>query len=505
MDTPVLPSDLGSDAGERFLKKALENIFGTIGEKPDLQDERYSFRRINTLWSIETDIEISSNTNTVAGKIDSNSPRFSSEKRCKEEVYRDHLSMGEKYRQHSAACKLIKEGKFNAVVADFISAIRERHCDNCSGSGNLTCDNCDGDGSVRCTHCRNGYNQCLGCWGSGRQSNPNGYGTIRCSDCLGEGRKRCYMCDYRYRVRCNSCGGGGQFRCNTCSATGILSDCYCLKVEANMSVILAKPKAGPEADLIRDDILNWIKSGGLSNEPALAAAGISHKFFDMTKKLSSDRNTITGLELDITEVTLNAKSAESKVKGRCLVLTSPVITFNKFMDGRKEKILSLTNELSRKSPKEFIEIVGEHYPIIKLYLIEKDQGAAIAIVDRTTFGVFGTNFFEKIAEDYKYCRRVYTDRLGGETVVLPLVAIVALWFAWMYYFELPWYFVSLKMAIYLILPFIVSLKVIGWNTRRVLKKQTGHKSELKLGTKAYVVPLFSSLLYLAVWYVLSSL
>lgn len=505
MDTPVLPSDLGSDAGKRFLKKALENIFGTIGEKPNFQDEHYSFRRVNNLWAIETDIVTNSYTNTVAGKIDSKSPRFSNEKGCLEELARDKQTMREKYRQHSAVCGLIKEGKFNAVIVDFISALRERHCDNCSGSGNLTCDSCDGDGSVRCTHCRNGYNQCLGCWGSGRQSNPNGYGTIRCSDCLGEGRKRCYMCDYRYRVRCNSCGGGGQFRCKTCSATGILSDCYCLKVETNMSVILAKPKTGPEADLIRDDILNWIKSGGLSNEPALAAAGISHELFDMTKKLSSDRKTITGLELDITEVTLDAKSAESKVRGRCLVLTSPVIKFNRFMEVRKEKILSLTKELSRKSPKDFIETVGEKYPIFKLYLIEKDQKSAIAVVEGNTFGVYGADSFEKIAEDYKYCRKAYADRLGGETVVLPLIAIVALWFAWMYYFELPWSFASLKMAFYLILPFIVSLKIIGWNTSRVLKKQTGHKSELRLGAKAYAIPVSSSLLFLVAWYVLTGL
>ncbi|WP_152425743.1 hypothetical protein [Brucella pseudogrignonensis] len=198
MDTPVLPSDLGSDAGQRLLKKALEKIFGTIGEKPELQDERYRFRRIDTLWSIYTDIETSSYTNTVAGKIDSNSPRFSNEKGCLEELARDKQSMREKYLQQSAVCGLIKEGKFNAVVADFISAIRERHCNNCSGSGNLTCNGCHGGGAVPCPHCDHGYNQCLGCWGTGRQSDPLNNRTVRCSTCMGEGRKRCITCDYRF-------------------------------------------------------------------------------------------------------------------------------------------------------------------------------------------------------------------------------------------------------------------------------------------------------------------
>jgi len=505
MDTPVLPSELGSEAGERFLKKAIEKIFGTIGEKPELQQENYSFRRIDTLWAIYTDIETSSYTNTVAGKIESKSPRFSSEKGCLEELARDKRSMREKYRQHSAVCGLIKEGKFNAVVADFISAIRERYCDGCSGNGNLTCDNCAGNGSVRCPHCDYGYNRCHGCWGTGRQSDSVNNRTVRCSTCMGEGRKRCITCDYRFQVRCNSCGGSGNHGCNTCSSTGILSDCYSLKVETKMTTDLVKPKPGPEADLIWNDVLNWIKSGGLLNETALGPVGISHEFFDMTTKLPNDGRAITGLAMAFTEATLDAIYEGSKVSGRCLVLTSPVIKFNKFLDGKKEQLLKFTKNLSTKSPKEFIDTFEDRYPLIKLLLIEKDQKSAVALIDCLTFSVFGAEFFEKIAEDYKHCRKVYTDRLGGETVVLPLIVIVALWFAWMAFLQLPWNFASIKMAIYLILPFAVSLKVIGWNTSRVLKKQTGHKNEMKLGAKAYVIPLASSLLYLAAWYVLTGL
>lgn len=505
MDKQVLPSDLGNEAGEGFLKKALEKIFGTIGEKPDLQDERYSFRRIDTLWAIYTDIETSSYTNTVAGKIDSNSPRFSSEKGCLEELARDKRSMSEKYRQHLAVCGLIKEGKYNAVVADLVSAIQERYCDGCSGNGSLTCNNCAGNGSVRCPHCDYGYNRCHGCWGTGRQPDPVNNRTVRCSTCMGEGRKRCITCDYRFQVRCNSCGGSGHQGCNTCSSTGILSDCYCLKVETNMTTTLLKPQPGPEADLVRDDVLNWIKSGGLSNETTFGMVGISQHFSDLTKQFSKDERLITGLTIDLTEATLDAKFSESKVRGRCLVLPAPVIKFNKFLDGKKEQLLKFANDLSKKSPKEFIDTFEQKYPLIKLFLTQKDQKSAVALIDSLTYQVFGAEFFEQIADDYKYCRKIYTDRLGGETVVLPLIAIVALWFAWMAFLQLPWNFASIKMAFYLILPFIVSLKVIGWNTRRVLKKQTGHKNELKLGAKAYVIPLASSLLYLVAWYVLTGL
>lgn len=284
-----------------------------------------------------------------------------------------------------------------------------------------------------------------------------------------------------------------------------MSDCYCLKVSTRMTTTHLKPQPGPEADHIRDDVLNWIESGGLSNEAAFGTIGVSQEFIDMTKKFSKDGRIITGLVIETTEATLDAKYDESNVRGRCLVLPEPVIKFNKFLDSRKEQLLKFTNELSAKSPKEFIDTFDERYPLIKLFLIEKDQKSAVALIDSLTYWVFGADFFEKIAEDYRNCRKVYTNRLGGETVVLPLIAIVALWFAWMAFLQLPWNFASLKMAFYLILPFVVSLKVIGWNTRRVLNKQTGHKSDLKLGGKAYVIPLASSLLYLVAWYVLTGL
>ncbi|ANG99084.1 hypothetical protein A8A54_21195 [Brucella pseudogrignonensis] len=270
-----------------------------------------------------------------------------------------------------------------------------------------------------------------------------------------------------------------------------------------MTTTLLKPQPGPEADLIRDDVLNWITSGGLSNEAAFGTIGISQELIDMTKKFPKDGRIITGLVIETTVASLYAEYAESKVSGRCLVLPSPVIKFNNFLDGKKEQLLKFTNELSAKSPKEFIDTFEARYPQIKLFLVEKDQKSAVALIDSLTYWVFGADFFEKIAEDYRYCRKAYTNRLGGETVILPLVAIVALWFVWMAFLQLHWNFASIKMAFYLILPFVVSLKIIGWNTNRVLKKQTGHKSELKLGAKAYVIPLASSLLYLVAWYVLT--
>ncbi|MDR6434617.1 hypothetical protein [Brucella pseudogrignonensis] len=510
IDQTSLKDNVGPVVGKKLLKKEIDDLFKIVGGKSEITEEQFSLERMESEWLFKTTIATEWYTSRYQGRIQSNAPRFNSHGECLSVITEQSSAARQEFNNHSAIHALIRQGKINQTIDDYVAAIRELRCDPCDGTGSLYCNNCSGEGTCLCNHCNaTGYKFCYSCSGTGIIHNVGDNSQHRCGSCNAQGKVRCNWCDwsnFQYRTRCLSCNGGGKFGCNTCARTGWHSDCYSVKVIAKSDVILKSSSNGLSvSDKYHQDdqaILDWIRSAGLDDNNKSYEIEYSfqgHNYTDLRVD-SAILPMQTGLSLKIYRANYSAKHKGGEINGTCILISNPVYRFNKFLEREKDELHELSSLLSRQPPKDFASKIKEVSPEIFELINDDVDDAVLKAADRQSHGVLGSYFLKKIYDDYVKCRNDFTKDISGRMVVLPLISAILLWFIWVVYLPLPWEINSGVMAIYLIMPFIASFLVIRWNTMRIIAKQTGKKSKVKFGGKTYIVPLFTSLGFLVLWY-----
>ncbi|MDT6942396.1 hypothetical protein RI570_20250 [Brucella pseudogrignonensis] len=510
IDQSSSKDSVGPVIGKTLLKKEIDDLFRIVGGKSEITDEQFSFELMESEWLFKTTIATEWYTTRYQGRIQSNAPRFNSHGECLSVIDQQAIAVRQEFNNHSAIQALIRQGKINETIDDYVATIREFRCDPCGGTGSLYCNNCSGEGTCPCNHCdATGYKFCYSCSGTGIIHHVGDNSQHRCGSCNAQGKVRCNWCDwsnFQYRTRCLSCNGRGNFGCSTCAKTGWHSDCYSVKVIVNSDVTLKSSSNGLSVsdNYHQDDhaVLDWISSAGLCDKNK--DYQFDYSFQNITyKDLNIDSALLpipTGLNLKVYRANYTGKNKGEEIKGSCILMSKPVYRFNKFLEREKGELHELSSSLSRQSPKDFASKLKEVSPEIFSLVNGDIDDSVLKAADNQTHGVFGTNFLKKIHDDFVNCRNDFTKDISGKMVVFPLIAVTFVWLLWVTYFPLPPSINSSSMALYLIIPFLVSFRVIRWNTQRIVTKQTGAKKKVKVGGKAYIVPIFTSLGYLVLWY-----